>query len=404
MWKQKTAVFLVSQIFSLLGTSLVQYALLWYVTLETKSGLALTLYIIFGFLPTLILSPFAGVWADRYDRKMLIVLSDGLIAVVTLILAIVFMMGEKSMWLILLAAAIRAIGTAIQGPAVGAILPQFVPKKHLTRVNGISGSLQAATMLVAPVLSGVLISVWPMFAVFFIDMLTAAAAIALLMLFLKVKPHKKAAGKQKIAYFADMKLGFRYILKHRYLVSFFAFLGVFLFLITPAALLTPLQVARSFGGDVWRLTAIEVVFSVGMMAGGALIGFWGGFKNRMLTIFLSSLIMALCTVSLGLFGVFWLYLSIMGLFGLALSFFNTPAVVFIQEHVEESYMGRVFSVNTMLNTSIMPLGMLLFGPIAEIVRIEWILIVTGVLMFLQTALTMLDKKLIRAGVYRRPGR
>lgn len=400
MWKQKTVVFLGSQILSLLGTSLVQYALMWYVTLETKSGIVMMLYILCGFVPTLIFSPFAGVWADRYDRKKLIVLSDGLIALVTLILALVFMMGQKSLWLIMLAGAIRAVGSAIQGPAVGAILPQFVPQKHLTKVNGISGSIQAATTLLSPVLSGILITIWPMYAVFFIDMITAALAIFLLMFFLKVKPHKKAVKKQTTGYFTDMLLGFRYIKEHRYLISFFMFLGIFLFFSTPAAILTPLQVARTFGSDVWRLSAIEVVFSIGMMVGGGLISLWGGFKNRMHTIYFASMFMAACTIGLGVSGIFWIYLAIMGVFGVALTFFNTPAIVFIQEHVEESYMGRVFSIITMLNTSIMPLGMLLFGPLAEFVRIEWILIVTGILMFLQILFTLPDKKLIRAGAFR----
>lgn len=397
MWKKKTAVFLGSQILSLLGTSLVQYALMWYVTLETKSGIMMTVYIICGFLPMLFISPLAGVWADRFDRKKLIVLSDGLVALVTLILAVVFMTGQKSMWLIMLAGAIRAVGSAIQAPAIGAILPQFVPKKHLTRVNGLSGSIQAATSLLSPVISGVLITLWPMYAVFFIDMVTAALAIFLLLFFLKVKPHRGAARKQKTGYLADMILGFRYIREHRFLIPFFMYLGVLLFLTTPAAILTPLQVVRSFGGDVWRLSAIEVVFSLGMILGGGIIGFWQGFRNRMFTIYLASLFMAVCTIGLGLSGIFWVYLVIMGVFGVALIYFNTPAVVFIQEKVEEKFMGRVFSIITMLNTSVMPLGMLLFGPLAEIVRIEWMLIVTGILMLVQLFLTLPNRTLARAG-------
>lgn len=390
-------VFLISQTLSLLGSSLVQYALMWYVTLETKSGVMMTAFIVCGFLPTFFLSPFAGVWADRYDRKKLIMISDGLIALITLILAVVFMLGDKSLWLIMLAAALRAVGTAIQGPSVGAILPQFVPEEFLTRVNGISGSIQAAIMLVSPIISGVLITIWSIHTVFFIDVTTAVLAITILLLFLHVPPHEKAGEKQQTTYFTDMLHGLRYIKEHRYLISFFTFLGTLLFLVTPAAFLTPLQVARTFGSDVWRLTAIEVAFSVGMLLGGGIISIWGGLKNRMLTMILSAFIMALCTIALGVSGIFWLYLVIMGIFGVAMPFFNTPATVFIQEHVEENFLGRIFSVNTMLFTSIMPLGMLIFGPVVEIVRIEWILLITGVLMLIQTIVILGNKKLIRAG-------
>ncbi len=403
MWKQKTAVFLISQTFSLLGTSLVQYALLWFVTLDTKSGLMMSLYIVCGFVPTFLLSPFGGVWADRYNRKNLIMLSDGFTALVTLVLALAFMISGKSLWLILVAAALRAVGAAIQGPAVGAILPQFVPREHLTKVNGISGSIQAGVMLVSPIASGALITVWPLHLVFFIDVITAAIAIAALLFFLKVSPHAKARGPQKTAYFSDMVLGFRYIKEHRLLMFFFGFLGVFLFLLTPAALLTPLQVVRTFGSDVWRLTAIEVVFSVGMMLGGGLISVWGGFKNRIFTLILSGLVMGLCTVGLGFSSVFWLYLVFMGFFGVALTFFNTPSAVFIQEHVEENFLGRIFSINTMLFTSIMPLGMLFFGPLAEVVRIELILVITGFLVLIQLLAIILNRRLIASGVLKASG-
>ena len=272
-WKKNTAIFLSSQALSLLGSALVQYALLWHITLETKSGLMMTLYIICGFLPTFFLSPFAGVWADRYDRKKLIILADALIAAVTLLMAVVFLSGNRSFPLMLIVAAVRAFGSAIQQPAVGAILPQMVPQESLTKVHGINGSIQSALSFAAPLLSGLLFSFMKIEAIFFIDAATAALAIALLGGFLRIAPHEKALRAKTpegraVPYFKDMIDGFRYIKEHRFLVGFFIYVGTFLILVTPAALLTPLQTARRFGEEVWRLTAIEMVFSVGMMAGG----------------------------------------------------------------------------------------------------------------------------------------
>lgn len=396
-WKRETALFLASQTISLLGTSLIQYALLWYVTLETESGIMMTIYIICGFIPTFLLAPFGGVWADRYDRKKLIMLSDGFIALVTLALAIVFMMGGKALWLVMIAAAVRALGSAIQGPAVGAILPQFVPTEHLTRVNGINGTIQSAIMLVSPILSGALISLWPMQVIFFVDVVTAAIAISVMLFFIKIPPHKKAMEKQTVSYFTDLKLGLKYIRGHRYLISFFIFVAILLFLVAPASMLTPLQVVRSFGKEVWRLTAIEVVFSVGMMIGGILISLWGGFKNRIHTMMAATVLMALFCIGLGLVPVFWIYLVFMGLIGVALPFYNTPSTVLIQEHVEEEYLGRVFSIMTMIFTSVMPLGMLIFGPLSEIVRIEVLLVASGILMIVQMLFVLGDKRLLEAG-------
>lgn len=116
---------------------------MWYITLTTQSGIMMTIAIICGFVPTFILSPFAGVWADRYNRKMLIIISDSAIALATLVLAILFLSGYESLWMLFAVYVIRSIGTGIQGPAVGAILPQIVPQEHLTKVNGINGSIQA---------------------------------------------------------------------------------------------------------------------------------------------------------------------------------------------------------------------------------------------------------------------
>lgn len=396
-WQATTAVFLGTQVLSMLGTSLVQYALMWYVTLETNSGLMMTLFVICGFLPTFLLAPFAGVWADRYDRKRLIILSDGTIALITLALALAFAAGGKALWLVFLASALRAVGTAVQGPAVGAIVPQFVPAEHLMRVNGISGTLQSGIMLASPVVSGALVSLVPMHTVFLIDLATAAAAIAVLALFLRVPPHARAEAAVTSSYFTDLRLGFRYVREHRYLVPFFVYLALLMFLVSPGAFLTPLQVTRTYGADVWRLTAIEVVFSAGMMIGGTALAAWGGFANRIHTMVLANLVIAALTVVLGLAPAFWLYLLAMGAFGIALPFFNTPSGVLLQDHVEGDYLGRVFSILTMISTSIMPLGMLLFGPLAELVRIEWMLVATGALLAVLGLAVLANRRLVEAG-------
>lgn len=396
-WKRDLTLFLSSQAISLLGSSLVQYAMLWHITLQTKSGTMMTLYIICGFVPTFIFSPFAGVWADRYDRRRLIILSDALIALVTLGLALAFMAGYETVWLLLAGAALRAVGAAVQGPAVGAILPQIVPEDKLIRANGLNSTIQSAIMLVSPILSGALLTLASLELIFFMDVATAVLAISVLLI-LRVATHAKAAVKQKSGYLTDMMEGFRYIRDHRYLVSYFAYIGLFLFLISPAAFLTPLQVARSFGGDVWRLTAIEMVFSIGMMAGGVLISSWGGFNNRMHTMILSNLVMAACAIALALVPSFWLYLVVMGLFGVSMPLYNTPSAVIIQEHVEPDFLGRVFSVLTMLFTSIMPLAMLLFGPVADTMPIEWLLLGTGGLMLVLGTLVFRNRRLMEAGL------
>ncbi len=396
-WKRNIILFLGSQTISLFGSSLVQYAITWYITLSTQSGVMMTISIICGFLPTFFLSPIAGVWADRYNRKWLIILADGMIALSTLLLAILFLLGYDSLWLLFAISAIRAIGAGIQTPAVGAILPQIVPEDKLMKVNGTNGSIQAFVMIISPMASGALLTQASLESIFFIDVITAAIAISTLLLFLHIPVHAKAAQKQTTGYFSDMKQGFTYIKEHNFLKKFFIFFAFFMILAAPAAFLTPLQVTRSFGNDVWRLTAIEITFALGMLIGGILMASWGGFKNKVHTMTFATLLFGACTVVLGIVPVFSLYLVFMAITGISMPIFNTPATVLLQEKIEGDYLGRVFGVLGMISTSMMPLGMLIFGPIADVIAIEWLLIGTGALLFILGFFLLGSKVLLAAG-------
>jgi MFS transporter, DHA3 family, macrolide efflux protein len=396
-WKRRITLFLATQTISLFGTALVQYAITWHITLTTQSGSMMTIAIVCGFLPTFFLSPFAGVWADRYNRKRLIMIADSAIALTTLIMALLFMAGNESLWLLFVMSAIRALGSAVQTPAVGAILPQLVPEEQLTRVNGINGSIQALIMLVAPMASGALLGMVPLSTIFFIDVVTCFIAVSTLFLFLRVKDHDRMQKAQEGGYFGDLREGVRFIATHPYLKQFFIFSGFFFVLVAPAAFLTPLQVARSFGDQVWRLVAIEMTFSVGMMLGGLLIASWGGFRNKIHSMTLSGVVMGASTAAFGVVPFFWIYLGFMSVFGLALPLFNTPSTVLLQDRVDKDFTGRVFGVFGMISSSMMPMGMLVFGPMADKVAIEWIMLATGTLLMLLSLMLLKNKALLKAG-------
>lgn len=396
-WKRNTFFFLSSQILSLFGSNLVLYALMWHITLTAKSGTLMMLFVLCGFIPTFLLTPFAGVWADRYSRKMLIVFSDALVALATLILALVYSLGYESLVLFLLMTAIRAIGSGIQMPAVSAILPQIVPEEQLTRVNGINGSLHAFITILAPMSSATLLTMTSLTVIFLIDVFTAILAILTLLLFFQIPLHAKAAAKQTTGYFKDLVEGIKYIRSYEFLKTFFLFFALLVFLLAPATYLTPLQVARSFGEDVWQLTAIEITFAAGMMLGGGFIAAWGNTHHKISMIAWSTVVIGVCTIALGVVPVFWLYLSLMTVFGIAWPFFNTPAYTLLQEKVEENYLGRVFGVLEMISNSMMPVGMLVFGPMADVVKIEWLLMGTGLFIVILGIFLGQNKGLVEAG-------
>lgn len=396
-WKRTTAFFLTGQSISMIGSMIVQYAMMWHITLTLQSGIAMTIYIICGFLPSFFISPFAGVWADRFNRKKLIIAADASIALATLILAIIFLMGYEEIWLLFVMAAIRALGSGVHIPAVGSILPQFVPEEHLMRVNGINGTIQALMMFISPIVSAGLLSITSLSNIFFIDVVTAILAIVTLLLFVPIKAHEKAQQQEKVSYFEDMKLGINYVRQHSFLKTLLMFFVVFFIFLAPASFLTPLQTTRSFGGEEWRLAALEIVFSIGMMLGGVAISVWGGFRNRTKTITAAIIWMSVCTIALGIMPNFIVYLLFMGLFGVAMPFFNSPMNVIFQEKVDPNYLGRVFGILGMISTSMMPIGMVIFGPLADVLSIELLLVVTGCILVVLSLAFGRNRNLLQAG-------
>lgn len=396
-WRRPVAIFLSTQAISLFGSALVQLAIAWHITLTTQSGAMMAVAVLSGFLPTFIISPFAGVWADRFDRRLLIAAADGLIALCTLILAILFHLGYDAVWLLYVASAVRALGGGIQMPAVGALLPQFVPPAMLTRVNAINSTIQSATTLVSPMVSALLLSVTSLEVIFLVDVVTAAIAITMLLVYLQVPAHPRAAAAQPAGYFTDLLEGLAYIRRHGYLKAFFLFSCVVHVLVGPQAFLSPLQVARTYGDEVWRLSAIEMGWSLGMVLGGLLMASWGGFRNKLHSMALANFTFGVGGILFGLAPPFPLYVATMAVIGLVFPLYNTTAMVLLQQRVEDAFLGRIFGVNTMVFSSLMPLSMLIYGPLADSMPVEHLMLVTGGLMALQTPVMLANRALQAAG-------
>lgn len=396
-WQRNIRLFLFSQAISLLGSSIVQYAITWHLTLTAKSGFIMTLAVVFGFLPTVIISPFAGVWADRFNRKKVIVLADGFIAAATLILALVFYSGYDSIWILLIISSIRAFGSGIQSPAITAVLPQIVPPKELTRINGVNGTIQSTGNLVSPLISGFLLNYLSLASIFMIDVVTAMLAIFITGLYIKIPVHQKASGAQTTDYVEDLKSGFAYIKNHLIIRKLFGYYAFAFFMFVPINFLSPLHVVRDFGDEVWRLSVLQIAFSAGMLIGGSIMIFGGGFRNRMHSVLTSALMIGLAGTGMGLVRNYWLYISLMAVIGIFIPFLSAPSMAMLQEKVTESFLGRVFGVATMFGTLIVPLGMAVAGPLADRIPIPYILLGCGIVLIISALLAFRDKSVIEAG-------
>ena len=397
-WKRNAIVFLASQSISLLGSSLVQFAITWHITQATQSGTAMTISVLCGYLPQLLVSLFAGVWADRYDRKKIIMLADGVTAASTAVAAALFASGYRKIWLLYLVSAIRSFGGAMQAPTVSAVIPSITPKEQLMRINAINGSIQSLISLAAPALGGVILTALQSIeAVFMIDVATAAIAIFCVAAFLRLKRQPVETGASP-AYAREIREGFRYIRTHRLLLHMFVYTTLISILIAPVAMLVPLQIVRSFGEDVRYVSGAQFGLALGMLAGGLLMSAWGGCKNRIHTMLIAAWGVGAMMIAAGFPLPFPHYLACIFAAGFCVPLMLTPANVILQERVDGQYLGRVFSVMSMISGSMTPLGMLIFGPLADHIPISWLLTDTGAATILTGLILLLDPVAKEAGI------
>lgn len=397
-WRRHVALFIGGQTATLFGSMLVQYAVFWYLAIAFQSGVTMTLAAVFGFLPQALVSIFAGVWADRTNRKWLIVGADAAIAVSTLALALVLLAGYAELWVIYATLAVRSIGAGIQTPAVSALIPQITPASQLLRVNGILGSLQSALALLGPPVAGGIYALAAsgsggsplvLLPVFAIDIVTAAVGIGLVAL---IPVTSVRAPDATSGYVEDLVDGVRYVATHafvRWLLVLFAI--IFLLTVAPSNL-TPLMVVRSFPsgeqGDVVNLAILEMTFSVGMVVGGILVATIASGRDRIRLLAASSLVFGGLSIALGLAPTLWVFFGVMLLIGLAVPFFSTPAMTLLQETVEPERQGRVFGFVGIVMAVAMPVGMLVFGPLADAVPVEAILVGSGIATFVVVGLAL----------------
>ena len=267
-WKKRAILFLISQCITLFGSTLVQMALVWYATMQTSSGAWVASFTICSYLPQFFISFLGGIWADRYNRKILIASADSLIAFVTLLMIFAIPLISSNTALLsslLVMSAIRSLGAGIQTPAVQAVIPQLVPKGQLMRYNGIYATMQSIVNFAAPAAAGAVFSISTLPATLMIDVVTALLGTGLLSFLVLPKQNPIA---QKDSLCSDIKTSVKYVFADKPIGVLLIVYGLFTFFCVPAGYLAGLLVRRTFGDTYWCLTAVELAGFAGMMAGG----------------------------------------------------------------------------------------------------------------------------------------
>ena len=391
-WKRKTVLFLASQCITLFGSMIVQMSIIWYVTLKTSSGGWVAAFTICSYLPQFLISFFAGVWADRYNRKKLIVLADGVITIATLIMFLVMPMISSDFVLLsalLVISIVRSIGAGVQTPAVNAVIPHLVPAEYLMKYNGINATIQSIVQFIAPAVAGTVLSIGTFRSTLFIDIVTALIGIGLLSCVLLPK---QEVSNENISVFSEIKAGIHYSFSDKMIGKILIVYGLFILLSVPAGFMSALLVSRVYGDVYWYLTAVELVGFAGMALGGVLMGMWGGFKSRFKTFAFGLLILSIMTIGMGITPYFVLYLAMMFVYSIALTIIQTATTTIIQENAQESMIGRVFGLMGAMYSGFLPVGMAVFGPLADVLPLQWVMVGSGIALVLVTIYLQVKSK------------
>lgn len=384
LWKKKAVAFITSQAVSLFGSSIVQMAIVWYVTMQTSSGIWLTILTLSSFLPQMIISPFAGVWADRYNKKKLIILADVLIAVSTLILAIFLQinnLANTSLIAIVVVSIIRSIGTGIQTPTVNSMIPLLVPEDKLMKFNGVNSSIQSVIQFASPLVAGGILVLGSISNILFIDVITAVIGVSILS-FIKIEQKSIQKIEEKASTINDIKEGIRFSISDKLIGKLLLIYGIFIFLSVPSSFMSSLIITRNFGQDYMYLSICETIGFVGMFLGGLLLGTWGGFKNRNKTLTLGMILYSIFAIALGLVTQYWMFVALIFFISFSIPIIQTTTMTMLQEKVQTQMQGRIFSLLNAIFSGLMPLGMILFGVLADIVSINYLIIPAGAILLL----------------------
>ncbi|WP_203640519.1 MFS transporter [Levilactobacillus andaensis] len=379
-WRRNIYLFLTSQFLSGITSMVVQYAIIWYLTKQTGSATVLSLATLLGMLPMVLLSPFVGPFVDRWNKKGLLIVPDVIAAIFAIILSIVGTLQTTfPLWLIFISLLVRSIAQTFQMPTIQSILPTMVPADQLTQINGQLGMVQSANMIISPALGAFLFAIVPMNYLILVDVLGAIIGISLLT-FVMIPEHPVI--DEKVHVLADAKFGLDKLRNTRGLWAITMIGAAFTLMFMPAASLYPLMTMGYFHGTVGQAGLIEVIYSVGMLGGGAIIGLFGKWRDRMKPIFWATLAMGVTFGGSGFLpgnqtGFIW-FVVLNVLAGAVTPFYSTLLMAMIQQSFPPDQLGRVLGVLNSLTSVAGPVGLIFAGPLADAIGVEKLFIIGGV--------------------------
>lgn len=398
-WKRTFAIIWGGQFFSILTSSLVNFAIIIWLSLETGSAEMLAWAAIAGILPQTLIGPFTGALIDRWDRKRIMMFADSFIALCTLILAILFWRDIAQVWHIFGLLGLRSIGSAFHMPAMQASVPLLAPTDQLTRIAGVNQIIASVSQIAGPALGAMLITIWDIEYVLLFDVIGALLAVTSLFFVHIPNPEKEEGVERDIL--KEMKEGAMIILRNRGLSLVFLYSILVVFFLVPISVLFPLMTLEYFKGTEFQAGIIEAIWSVGALAGGAIMGAKVYKVNR---VALVNWMYLLCGLTFFLSGIlspdgFVWFAVLTAVGGVSGAVYNSAFTGLVQTKIDPTALGRVFSMFFTISLIPAMLGLIGIGFLADGLGLTTsfilsgaIIIVIGVAAFLTPPAMRLDRQ------------
>lgn len=395
-WKRKFLTIAIGQTASLIGSSAVQFALIWWIASETASPFMMGLSGLAAFLPYAVLSPIAGIAADRYHRKYICIIADLFIGAAAAVFAVLLWLFDLPVWTALLILFFRSIGNIFHQPAIQAMIPQFVPAEELMRVGAWNQILMSGSFLLGPAVGAALYAAFPLPIILLTDLL--GALIASGMLAVVSIPRAEQTVHEKRHVLTELKEGLEVYRDDRPLALIIIAETLCMIFYIPLSSFYPLMTSDYFHASAWHGSAVEALYALGMMAAAFLFGSVIHTRRQLdvsyLGLFGIGVAAAVCGLlppNMWAWCIFAVTCSFMGAFG---NVHGIPLVAYMQTNVPPEKMGRAFALTALSASLAMPVGLLIGAPVAELVGVHIWFLISGIGTCIVTVLCfLLHKKL-----------
>lgn len=377
-WKLRFWTFFAGQSLSLIGSALTQFVLVWWITDTTGSVSALGLSGLAAMLPQAILGPLGGVLADRYNRQLLIMVSDMCNAACMVVLVFLFQNDSVELWHIYALMAVRSAMQAFQQPAVTASTPMLVPASFLPRAVGLTQSLQGVIMIGAAPLGALAMSLMPIGWALSIDVFTALLGIFPLLFF--TIPQKHSERSRSTSIWHQFREGFELVWSTRGLRQLYILLTVCVMIVMPLSTLIPLAVKVHFSGDASHVAWVESLGGIGMIIGGGVLAAVAPARRVPWIIWgFSGACLAMAGAALMPGDMFWVAAAIWMVSATLSVMGNSALMVLLQSTIPNEIQGRAISLLTTIVGLASPIGLMIATPLGEAIGVRWLFVCLGIL-------------------------